>query len=145
MLFIIIGIILIIIGTIFAVLIKNGKIFSEGCFVLMVTFYVTGLFIFLICSPMIISANSFRTKQQIRTKLDNEIAEIESDKLLITSIKDDYARSMAIIKYNEKVKAFKTEVEHGKTALKSLWIGWFNNSIYNEYDSSVVEYIIEIK
>lgn len=105
---------------------------------------VGGIFSIL-CISLVLSVNTPFNKRRTKIELDNRIAEIEADKQLILTLKDDYARSVAITNYNNKVKEFKVEVEKAQYDLNNPFVNWFTCPVYNEYDSSMVDYIISVE
>lgn len=139
-----ISIVLIIIGIIGVIIHDNTNHetlgFTMGLFGLAV-----GSLGAIICSVMILTNNTKIKRQSVKVELDNKIAEIQATKQLITTIQDDYARSVAITEYNNKVKEYKTQIESIKVYSESLWLNWFWCSEYKNYDSNAVEYILEIK
>ncbi len=135
---------LIIIGII-GVIIYNKTSYEDLGIGMGIFGFIIGVSGMITCCITILCNNNKIKRQSVKVKLDNKIAEIQATRQLITTIQDDYARSVAITEYNHKVKEYKTEIESIKVYSESLWLNWFYCKEYKNYDSNAVEYILEIK
>ena len=135
---------LIIIGII-GVIIQNETTHEDLGGVMAVIGLLLGIAGTIACCITILCNNTRIKRQSVKVELDNKIAEIQATKQLIITIQDDYARSVAITEYNNKVKEYKTQIDSIKVYSESLWLNWFWCKEYKNYNSNDVEYIVEIK
>ena len=89
----------------------------------------------------IATVNGSYLVDKIRLEYNTVVEELNADRNYVTMITDDYARSIAAVQYNEKVKEFKAEIQSKQLALNNIWICWYECYEYNNLDPNVVDYI----
>ena len=147
MLFAILSLILLIVGIVFLVI--NWKCFSNqypyddqpflfiggliGC--------IIGGILTLICLISMPIINGPFNANQIKAQYETIVEELKSDYTYIQNISDDYARSVAAVQYNERVKTFKADIKSKQITLNNIWFNWFECYEYSSFDPNIVDYI----
>lgn len=147
MLFAILSLVLLVVGIVFLVI--NWKCFARlypyddqpFLFVGGIIGCIIGGILTVICLISIPAINCPYNEAQVRTKYETIVEELKSDYTYIQNISDDYARSVAAVQYNERVKTFKTDIKSKQIILNNIWFNWFECYEYSKFDPNIVDYI----
>jgi len=140
MILVLIFILLLVIGIVWGVIYSN-KYLSEFHLVGSVTTGAIGALGVLVSIIVIAVTNCPTHNQKVRIYCQETINELTTTRQMISEIKDDYARSVAITQYNSKVQEFKTEVATNQNYLSNPFTNWYVPYAYNEFSVNDVEYI----
>lgn len=90
-----------------------------------------------------IFVNKGSAKNDLRTELEETIISLNATKKTIENYDEDSKVYLvtAINEYNKDVKEFKTTLLQEQRKLKNVWISWFHNPVYAEFDVNSVSYI----
>ena len=88
--------------------------------------------------------NSPRAHKEARIQYNIRVEELINTRCAVLQIRDDYSRSVAINEYNTKVREFKEDILTTQVRLDNIWINWFNNYEYKNFDANIVSYISEV-
>lgn len=147
MLFAILSLVLLIVGIVFLVI--NWKCFvryypyddQPFLFVAGLIGCIFGGLLTLICLISMPIINGPHNATQIRVGYETIVEELKSDYNYIQNISDDYARSVAAVQYNQRVKTFKADIKSKQINLNNIWINWFECYEYSKFDPDIVDYI----
>ena len=147
MLFAILSLVLLVVGIVFLVI--NCKCFARYypyddqpfLFVAGIIGCIIGGILTVICLISIPSINCPYNAKQVRVKYETIVEELKSDYTYIQNISDDYARSVAAVQYNERVKTFKADIKSKQITLNNIWVNWLECYEYSSFDPNIVDYI----
>lgn len=147
MLFAILSLILFVIGVVFTII--NWKCFARQypyddqpfLFVTGIIGCIFGGLLTLICLIAMPIINCPYNATQVRLGYETIVEELKSDYNYIQNISDDYARSVAAVQYNQRVKTFKADIKSKQITLNNIWVNWFECYEYSSFDPNIVDYI----
>lgn len=102
---------------------------------------IIGVISLLVCLVTILCTNTNVTHKTLKTKYEERVVELSNTREYISTITDDYARSVAVTQYNDKVRKYRTEIITYKSKANNVWISWLYNSEYKHLDGDVFQYI----
>lgn len=130
----VLGIILLIVG-------KVRDYYSDGHLFGSISLSVLGAAGLLIAILFAAVANNPTKYEMVKNWYGESVTSFKATQTMIGSIKDDYARSVAIRDYNDDVKTFKIKILEEQEGLKNPFINWFYCAQYATLDPNVVDYI----
>lgn len=96
----------------------------------------------LVILSIVASVENGRTrKAKVESWYNETVLNLDSTKEYISTITDDYVRSLAVKEYNSEVKSFKLLIKDSKHDLDNGWISWYTCPTFKELDENVVDYI----
>ena len=142
MLLTIMSIIITIIGILLIVLmVKKEWDDNLLAFIGVVLLELAGAIFLLGCVIFILCRNNNVTHKTLKTTYEERVVELSNTREYISTITDDYARSVAVTQYNDKVRKYRTEIITYKDKANNIWISWLYNSEYKHLDEDVFQYI----
>lgn len=142
MLLTLMSIIIIIIGVLLTILmVKKGWNDNILALIVVATLDIIGTIFLLVCVVTILCTNNNVTHKTLKTKYEERVVELSNTREYISTITDDYARSVSVTEYNTKVRKYRTEIITYKAKANNVWISWLYNSEYKHLDEDVFQYI----
>ena len=120
---------------------KVGDYYSDGHLIGSISLSAFGAVGLLIAIVLAAAANNPTKYEMAKNWYEESVTSLKATQVMIGSIKDDYARSVAIRDYNNDVKTFKIKILENQEGLKNPFINWFYCAQYATLDPNVVDYI----